>query len=98
MFFSLPQWLPGNNADYHDIHHQQFGIKKNFSQPYFVHWDIILGTRMTRQEAQARFSKRSRNLKTPQQIVHTDARDPVITTAPSSTAASTSSSLELKED
>lgn len=28
----------GNNADYHDIHHQQFGIKRNFSQPYFIHW------------------------------------------------------------
>lgn len=22
----------------HDIHHQQFGIKKNFSQPFFTHW------------------------------------------------------------
>lgn len=40
------QMLWGNNAAYHDIHHQQFGIKKNFSQPYFTHWDTILGTRM----------------------------------------------------
>lgn len=23
-----------NNADYHDIHHQSYGIKKNFSQPF----------------------------------------------------------------
>lgn len=23
-----------NNADYHDIHHQAYGIKANFSQPY----------------------------------------------------------------
>ena len=40
--FKLPfdpfQLLFPNNADYHDIHHQQFGIKKNFSQPYFTHW------------------------------------------------------------
>ncbi|KAI9603830.1 hypothetical protein H4Q26_003434 [Puccinia striiformis f. sp. tritici PST-130] len=36
------QHLFGNNAAYHDIHHQQFGIKKNFSQPYFVHWDVLM--------------------------------------------------------
>ena len=23
------------------------GIKSNFSQPWFVHWDVLLGTRMT---------------------------------------------------
>lgn len=23
-----------NNADYHDIHHQAYGIKANYSQPY----------------------------------------------------------------
>ena len=48
---SLP-WDPmqimfGNNVAYHDIHHQHFGIKKNFSQPYFTHWDSLLATRMT---------------------------------------------------
>lgn len=41
------QFLFGNNVSYHDIHHQHFGIKKNFSQPYFTHWDVLLGTRMT---------------------------------------------------
>jgi len=49
--FALPwdpaQFLFRNNVAYHDIHHQQFGIKKNFSQPYFTHWDVILNTRMT---------------------------------------------------
>jgi len=34
-----------NRATYHDIHHQQFGIKTNFSQPFFVHWDNLLGTK-----------------------------------------------------
>ncbi|THH01780.1 hypothetical protein EW145_g6851 [Phellinidium pouzarii] len=43
------QLLFGNNADYHDIHHQIVGIKSNFAQPFFIHWDIILGTRMTRE-------------------------------------------------
>ncbi|KAF8310971.1 hypothetical protein DL93DRAFT_2083903 [Clavulina sp. PMI_390] len=34
-----------NCAAYHDIHHQSWGIKYNFSQPFYVHWDTILGTR-----------------------------------------------------
>ncbi|KZT56853.1 putative Sphinganine C4-hydroxylase [Calocera cornea HHB12733] len=44
------QLLFGNNADYHDIHHQQAGIKRNFSQPFFTHWDAILNTRLTRRD------------------------------------------------
>lgn len=47
-------WLPGNlfhlffrnNSAYHDIHHQLYGNKYNFSQPFFVMWDRILGTYM----------------------------------------------------
>ncbi|XP_020255518.1 sphinganine C4-monooxygenase 1-like [Asparagus officinalis] len=47
-------WLPGNlfhvffsnNCAYHDIHHQLYGNKYNFSQPFFVTWDKILGTYM----------------------------------------------------
>ncbi|URE14061.1 Fatty acid hydroxylase superfamily [Musa troglodytarum] len=47
-------WLPGNplhvlfsnNSAYHDVHHQLFGGKYNFSQPFFVVWDKILGTYM----------------------------------------------------
>ncbi|WRT67251.1 uncharacterized protein IL334_004218 [Kwoniella shivajii] len=45
------QLLFANNADYHDIHHQAYGIKSNFSQPYFTNWDRILGTQMSRTEA-----------------------------------------------
>ncbi|THH32368.1 hypothetical protein EUX98_g1808 [Antrodiella citrinella] len=56
--YSLPwdplQMLTGNTADYHDIHHQVIGIKSNFAQPFFVHWDVILGTRMTREDIVAR--------------------------------------------
>ncbi|KAL8157249.1 hypothetical protein AgCh_002089 [Apium graveolens] len=45
-------WLPGNpfhiffrnNSAYHDVHHQLYGTKYNFSQPFFVTWDKILGT------------------------------------------------------
>uniref|UniRef100_A0A7N0UE30 Fatty acid hydroxylase domain-containing protein n=1 Tax=Kalanchoe fedtschenkoi TaxID=63787 RepID=A0A7N0UE30_KALFE len=47
-------WLPGNlfhvffrnNTAYHDVHHQLYGSKYNFSQPFFVMWDKILGTHM----------------------------------------------------
>ncbi|KAK6931224.1 Fatty acid hydroxylase [Dillenia turbinata] len=47
-------WLPGNlfhvffrnNTAYHDVHHQLYGNKYNFSQPFFVMWDRILGTYM----------------------------------------------------
>ncbi|KAK7471270.1 Sphingolipid C4-hydroxylase sur2 [Stygiomarasmius scandens] len=48
--FDPLQLMSGNNADYHDIHHQQIGIKSNFAQPFFIHWDVLLGTRMTRAE------------------------------------------------
>jgi sphinganine C4-monooxygenase len=33
------QWIFPNNTIYHDIHHQIWGIKNNFSQPFFVFWD-----------------------------------------------------------
>ncbi|KAJ7767446.1 sphingosine hydroxylase [Mycena maculata] len=48
------QIMSNNNADYHDIHHQKIGIKSNFAQPFFVHWDSILGTQMTRAEMERR--------------------------------------------
>lgn len=38
------QHFTSNNAAYHDIHHQSWGIKSNFCQPFFVFWDRLLGT------------------------------------------------------
>ncbi|KAH9962572.1 fatty acid hydroxylase superfamily-domain-containing protein [Russula dissimulans] len=55
--FDPLQLFSGNTADYHDIHHQVIGIKSNFSQPWFIHWDVLLGTRMTRQDIQERRAK-----------------------------------------
>ncbi|KAG0039486.1 hypothetical protein BGZ82_007996 [Podila clonocystis] len=49
--FNPLQTLFNNNADYHDIHHQNYGIKSNFSQPFGTMWDHILGTHMSREEA-----------------------------------------------
>ncbi|KAH8832534.1 sphingosine hydroxylase [Flagelloscypha sp. PMI_526] len=51
------QWFSPNNADYHDIHHQIIGIKSNFSQPFFIHWDYFLNTRMTRADIASRKKK-----------------------------------------
>jgi len=46
--YSLPwdplQHISSNNAGYHDIHHQSWGIKTNFSQPFLTFWDRSLGT------------------------------------------------------
>jgi sphinganine C4-monooxygenase len=46
--YSIPfdplQLITSNNAGYHDIHHQSWGIKTNFSQPFFTWWDRYLGT------------------------------------------------------
>ena len=46
--YALPwdplQHITSNNAAYHDIHHQSWGIKTNFSQPFFVYLDRIGGT------------------------------------------------------
>ncbi|KAG8077436.1 hypothetical protein GUJ93_ZPchr0007g4919 [Zizania palustris] len=45
----LVPWNPlhavfGNNTAYHDVHHQLGGGRRNFSQPFFVVWDRLLGT------------------------------------------------------
>jgi sphinganine C4-monooxygenase len=55
--FDPLQMVSGNTADYHDIHHQTIGIKANFSQPWFIHWDTILGTRLTRKDIEERRAK-----------------------------------------
>ena len=37
--------ITSNNAAYHDIHHQHWGIKTNFAQPFFTFWDSLLDTK-----------------------------------------------------
>ncbi|XP_022775792.1 sphinganine C4-monooxygenase 2-like [Durio zibethinus] len=41
-----PMQLLKNSTAFHDFHHQHCGGKYNFSQPFFVFWDKILGTYM----------------------------------------------------
>ncbi|MCJ1265775.1 hypothetical protein MMC22_005655 [Lobaria immixta] len=59
--YSLPwdpiQYLSSNNAGYHDVHHQGWGIKTNFSQPCSVFWDWLLGTMWTGGDVSARYER-----------------------------------------
>ncbi|TIA92184.1 hypothetical protein E3P99_00777 [Wallemia hederae] len=48
------RYLFTNTSDYHDIHHQHFGLKYNFSQPFFVHWDDVFGTRLNRSDVKSK--------------------------------------------
>jgi sphinganine C4-monooxygenase len=51
------QFITDNNAEYHDIHHQSWGIKTNFSQPFFTFWDRILGTKWVGGDVSGRYEK-----------------------------------------
>ena len=51
------QRLTSNNAGYHDVHHQSWGIKTNFSQPFFTFWDRLLGTAWTGGDVSARYER-----------------------------------------
>ncbi|XBW35711.1 hypothetical protein QEN19_001281 [Hanseniaspora menglaensis] len=42
--FDLFQIVFPNNSVYHDIHHQNWGVKTNFAQPFFIAWDTFCGT------------------------------------------------------
>ncbi|KAL8951743.1 MAG: hypothetical protein Q9222_002293 [Ikaeria aurantiellina] len=59
--YALPfdplQRLTSNNAGYHDVHHQSWGIKTNFSQPFFTFWDRLLGTVWTGGDVSARYER-----------------------------------------
>lgn len=59
--YALPwdplQHLTSNNAGYHDVHHQSWGIKTNFSQPFFTFWDRALGTVWTGGDVSARYER-----------------------------------------
>jgi sphinganine C4-monooxygenase len=51
------QHLTSNNAAYHDIHHQSWGIKTNFSQPFFIFWDRLLDTQWKGGDVKLRYQK-----------------------------------------
>lgn len=51
------QHVTSNNAAYHDIHHQSWGIKTNFSQPFFTFWDKLLDTAWTGGDISTRYQR-----------------------------------------
>jgi sphinganine C4-monooxygenase len=51
------QHITSNNAAYHDVHHQSWGIKTNFSQPFFTFWDRFMGTVWTGGDVSARYER-----------------------------------------
>jgi sphinganine C4-monooxygenase len=67
------QHITSNNAAYHDIHHQTWGIKTNFSQPFFTFWDRSLGTTWMGGDVSARYE---RDRIAAQKKVDTDQLDP----------------------
>lgn len=72
--YALPfdplQHLTANNAAYHDIHHQSWGIKTNFSQPFFIFWDRLLQTQW-KGETKLRYE---RSRKAAEKAVSTDSK------------------------
>jgi len=62
--YALPwdplQHITSNNASYHDIHHQSWGIKNNFSQPFFTFWDGLMGTTWNGGDVTARYERAKR--------------------------------------
>lgn len=63
-----------NCAEYHDVHHQMQGLRYNYSQPFFVHFDVLFGTRMgvekfeKMKEANRRIRDRERSSKSGQPL------------------------------
>jgi sphinganine C4-monooxygenase len=51
------QHITSNNAAYHDVHHQSWGIKTNFSQPFFTFWDRVLNTAWAGGDVSSRYAR-----------------------------------------
>ena len=44
IWFDPWQRISGNNTAFHDSHHRLQGLRFNYSQPFFVFWDVVGGT------------------------------------------------------
>ncbi|KAL8785680.1 MAG: hypothetical protein Q9213_003239 [Squamulea squamosa] len=55
------RWINGNGAVFHDLHHQSWGLKYNFST-YTVFWDNLLGTTWADKEGAERRYQRVRDM------------------------------------
>ncbi|KAL8909538.1 MAG: hypothetical protein Q9171_005017 [Xanthocarpia ochracea] len=55
------RWVNGNGAVFHDLHHQSWGLKYNFST-YTVFWDNLLGTTWADHEGAKKRYQRVRDM------------------------------------
>lgn len=110
--YAFPWWLDPlhlvfpNCAEYHDVHHQMQGLRFNYSQPFFVHFDVVFGTRVTAEKFEKMKEKRLRENQTIREgRTHTDkapvapaaaAAEAAETTATSTTAAETKGDLRKR--
>jgi sphinganine C4-monooxygenase len=76
-------WIFPNNAAYHDIHHQSWGIKTNFSQPFFTYLDRWGGT-MYKGDVQEKYERARRiaQQKLDQELENEAKAVPITTSAP----------------
>lgn len=88
------QYFTNNNAAYHDVHHQSWGIKANFSQPFTTFWDRALGTTWTGGDISARY-ERSRIAAQKKIDVDQDLRAAPVTHSP---ATDTTKALEQAKE
>jgi sphinganine C4-monooxygenase len=96
------QRITSNNAAYHDVHHQSWGIKTNFSQPFFTFWDRLLGTVWTGGDISARY-ERSRIAAQKQVDADVTSVKSSVTSSPANivkraTLQATSSQRQVSED
>jgi len=99
--YALPfdplQHITSNNAGYHDVHHQSWGIKTNFSQPFFTFWDGFLGTKWVGGDVSARY-ERARNLAQKKadadSVVPTSVSEPITHSEPSQSVSANPSPYE----
>ena len=79
--YALPwdplQHISSNNAAYHDIHHQSWGIKNNFSQPFFTFWDRFMGTKWNGTDLSGKYERARRAAENKSQMDVSNKVDPV---------------------
>jgi sphinganine C4-monooxygenase len=76
-------WIFPNTAAYHDIHHQSWGIKTNFSQPFFTYLDLLGGT-MYKGDVQEKYerARRTAQQKLDQELENEAKAAPITTPVP----------------
>ncbi|KAL8770587.1 MAG: hypothetical protein Q9194_005121, partial [Teloschistes cf. exilis] len=70
-------WFNKNGPEFHDLHHQSWGLKYNFST-YTVFWDNLLGTTWADKEAAEKRYQRVRDLTRRKGASNPEAEGPLV--------------------